>query len=91
MATRLDEKIEQLESIVEKRLNLCKAIRHGRRCILSSGHEPAQAHNFPTASSANADPVTGNHSLSRSLGIRLDSTLSVKSANGSAIFVNTFA
>ena len=33
MATRLDEKIEQLESIVEKRLNLCKAIWHGRRYI----------------------------------------------------------
>ena len=86
MATRLDEKIEQLESIVEKRLNLCKAIWHGRRCILSSGHEPAQAHNFATASSANADPVTADHNLSRSLGRQ-----SVTSANGSTIFVNRIA
>jgi hypothetical protein len=34
---------------------------------LPSGHEPAQAHNFPTGSAANADPVTGDHSLSRRL------------------------
>ena len=46
MATRLDQKIEHLENIVEKRLDLCKATWSGMRCTLPAHHEPAELHKF---------------------------------------------
>ena len=46
VATSLDQKIEELEKIVEHRLDLCKAIRNGVRCTLPADHKPAAPHKF---------------------------------------------
>lgn len=47
MATRLDQEIEQLENIVEKCLDLCKAMWNGIRCTLPANHERTEPHKFP--------------------------------------------
>jgi hypothetical protein len=45
MATRLDQQIEQLESIVEKHLDLCNVMCNGSRCILPRNHK-TEPHKF---------------------------------------------
>lgn len=60
MATRLDHKIEQLESIVEKCLGLCNVTCRGLSCTLPAQHEPIKPHKFrwefsPDAKSAGRD------------------------------------
>jgi hypothetical protein len=47
VSTRLDQKIEQLEFIVENRLNLCPATWGGTRCTLPANHAPTEPHKFP--------------------------------------------
>ena len=47
MATSLDQRIAQLEKIVDTHLDLCKAMRNGLRCVSPANHEPTQPHNFP--------------------------------------------
>ena len=46
MAKRLDQQIEQLESIVEKCLDLCRVTCNGLRCTLPAQHEPTKPHKF---------------------------------------------
>ena len=65
MATRLDQQIEQLEDIVEKRLGLCKVTWNDVRCTLPANHEPTEPHHFPTDSSPDAKPAGGTQRLSR--------------------------
>lgn len=55
MATRLDQQIEQLENIVEARLNLCKATWHGIRCTLPTNHKTTDPHRFPIEFSGDVD------------------------------------
>jgi hypothetical protein len=47
MATRLDQKIEQLGRIVDKCMHLCDATWNGVRCTLPASHQPAERHRFP--------------------------------------------
>jgi hypothetical protein len=47
MAMRLDRKIEQLENLVEARLNLCHATWNGIRCSLPKNHASSTPHRFP--------------------------------------------
>ncbi len=47
MATRLDQKIEQLGRIVDKCMHLCDATWNGVRCSLPASHNPAERHRFP--------------------------------------------
>jgi len=93
MATRLDQQIEQLENMVERRLDLCKVTRNGHRCTLPANHPPAHPHQFPVDFSSVAKPAAGNQgSKRRSPGrVGLDSSYDVKSANRCRILVNTFA
>jgi hypothetical protein len=65
MATRLDQQIEQLEKIVEKRLDLCQVTRNGTRCCLPANHEPNELHKFPIEFSAAAKPVVRNQRTCR--------------------------
>jgi len=46
MTMRLDRQIEQLERIVERRLELCKATWNGMPCRLPANHEPTEPHKF---------------------------------------------
>ncbi len=46
MATTLDRRIEQLEKIVEARLDLCKMTWNGIRCTLPANHDQTEPHNF---------------------------------------------
>jgi hypothetical protein len=46
MSTRLDQQIEQLEKLVEARLNLCKVTWNGTRCTLPANHDRDEAHRF---------------------------------------------
>lgn len=46
MSTKLDQQIEQLEKIVEARLNLCKVAWNGARCTLPANHDRDEAHRF---------------------------------------------
>jgi hypothetical protein len=55
MATRLDQQIEQLENIVEARLNLCQATWYGIRCTLPRNHTPTDPHRFPIEFSPDID------------------------------------
>jgi hypothetical protein len=59
MITRLDQQIEQLENIVERRLDLCKATWNGTRCTLPANHEPAELHKFPLEFSTDAEFAGG--------------------------------
>ena len=43
----LDQQIEQLQSIVEALLDLCKVTQNGMRCTLPANHGPAEPHQFP--------------------------------------------
>jgi len=47
MATRLDQKIEQLGRIVDRCMHLCDATWNGVRCTLPASHQPAERHRFP--------------------------------------------
>jgi hypothetical protein len=47
MATRLDQKIEQLGKIVDRCMDLCDATWNGVRCTLPASHQPAERHLFP--------------------------------------------
>jgi len=47
MATRLDEKIEQLGRIVDRCMHLCDATWNGVRWTLPASHQPAERHRFP--------------------------------------------
>lgn len=47
MATRLDQKIEQLGKIVDRCMDLCDASWNGVRCTLPANHLPAERHRFP--------------------------------------------
>jgi hypothetical protein len=47
MATRLDRQIEELEHIVEERLNLCKVTWNVTRCTLPANHDQTESHQFP--------------------------------------------
>jgi len=46
MTMWLDQKIAQLEEIVETCLALCSATQNGKRCTLPANHDPAQPHRF---------------------------------------------
>jgi len=46
MGIQLEQDIEELQRIVERRLGLCPAARNDSRCTLPAGHEPADAHQF---------------------------------------------
>jgi hypothetical protein len=65
MATRLDQQIEQLEKMVEKRLDLCQVTRNGTRCCLPANHEPKDSHKFPIEFSTNANPAEQSQRLCR--------------------------
>jgi hypothetical protein len=47
MTPRFEQKIEELESMVEKRLQLCAATWNGLRCRLPADHDQAEPHDFP--------------------------------------------
>jgi hypothetical protein len=47
MATRLDQKIEQLGRIVDQCMHLCDATWNGVRCTLPASHQPGERHRFP--------------------------------------------
>ena len=42
----IDQQIEQLEAVVEKRLDLCQETWQGFRCTLPANHGPAEEHRF---------------------------------------------
>ena len=46
MSTKLDQLIEQLEKMVETRLNLCKVTWNGARCTLPANHDKDEPHRF---------------------------------------------
>jgi hypothetical protein len=46
VATSLDQKIAELEKIVEQRLELCRATWNGLRCTLPADHLPEEPHTF---------------------------------------------
>jgi hypothetical protein len=69
MATRLDRQIEQLEEIVEKRLDLCTATRDKTRCTLPAGHAPAQPHQFMFVDAAHAPGRDTMELTSRVMGV----------------------
>jgi hypothetical protein len=58
MATRLDQQIEQLGIIVEKCLNLCRAMWQGIGCTLPANHASTDPHEFP-AQFLQTQPGTG--------------------------------
>lgn len=46
MSTRLDQQIEQLEKIVEARLNLCNVTWNETRCIRPANHDKDEPPKF---------------------------------------------
>ena len=52
MKTRIDDQIEQLERIVEARLDPCMTMRNGSRCTLPANHT-GEAHKFASDFSGN--------------------------------------
>jgi hypothetical protein len=46
MATQLDQKIEQLENIVERHMDPCKVTCNGSHCILPRNHARTEPHQF---------------------------------------------
>lgn len=58
MATQLERQIEQLEALVEKRLDLCTPTRGEIRCTLSAPHE-REPHAFLNECSGDAKRSLG--------------------------------
>jgi DNA-directed RNA polymerase specialized sigma24 family protein len=60
MSARMDQEIEQLEAIVERRLDLCQESWHGIRCTLPASHEPEESHRFPVIERAELQELIAN-------------------------------
>jgi hypothetical protein len=65
MATRLDQRIEQLEIIVEKCLDLCNVTCNGLRCTLPAQHEPTKLRKIPQGLSTDAKYAGRDRTLCR--------------------------
>jgi hypothetical protein len=59
MALRLDRQIEEIEKIVDRHLDPCKATWNGMPCTLPTNHEPVEPHQFSREGSTEPELAEG--------------------------------